>query len=126
MVPRSTTTLLTLLVLCTATISASDVVRVRLKRDADSISDPLDSIPSDVHHHHHHHPESAYLDISNTPSSPLLDNIASSPSSTNDTKTPIDWAQIEHDFNRVLEDDEVVAKWESMEEKMRSGKYSDS
>lgn len=38
-----------------------------------------------------------------------------------DAKTPIDWDEVEANFNRVLSEDEVFHKWDTMEANMKSG-----
>ena len=39
----------------------------------------------------------------------------------NEVKTPIDWREVEENFTKVLSEDEVFHKWDTMEANMKSG-----
>ena len=40
---------------------------------------------------------------------------------SSEAKTPIDWQEVEDNFNKVLSEDEVFHKWDTMEANMKSG-----
>lgn len=64
------------------------------------------------HHHHHSLPHDSKHSGSH-------DGNASN--EITDQRPPIDWAQVERDFDRVLSDEEVLHRWDSMEANMKSG-----
>lgn len=40
---------------------------------------------------------------------------------SSDSKPPIDWNEVEENFHKVLSEDEVFHKWDTMEANMKSG-----
>lgn len=47
----------------------------------------------------------------------------SNSTSSSDVKTAIDWNEVEENFHKVLSEDEVFHKWDTMEANMKSGLY---